>query len=170
MLFTVYMNKMQPSNYQVYLTCKNLHRIFFSYLRRLTLGILFSSLRPLKLFLTCSTYFWNDIHIFALFSLFFEPGIIPLDTTFGPFLGGLGGCKTTTKGCWGLPRWLQTSRDSTPYMICVYHSLKGHLLWFSSMIAAFWCCIYSMLKTMNIKLVLHQLILTDSGQCCGANT
>lgn len=103
---------------------------FFSpYLRILTLGNLFSGLRPLKLFLTCSTYFWNDIHIFALFSLFLEPRIIPLDTTFGPFLGGLGG--STMKGCWGFPRWRQEAQDSASHMVCVcvYQSLEDWFLW-----------------------------------------
>lgn len=52
-----------------------------SYLRILALGILFSGLRPLKLFLTCSTYFWNDIHIVALLHPH-PPRISPPDTTF----------------------------------------------------------------------------------------
>lgn len=127
-VFTQHMNKMLPSKLQVCLMHKYFHGFiffffFFSpYLRILTLGNLFSGLRPLKLFLTCSTYFWNDIHIFALFSLFLEPRIIPLDTTFGPFLGGLGG--STMKGCWGFPRWRQEAQDSASHMcVCVCTSL-----------------------------------------------
>lgn len=69
----------------------------FSYLRRRTLGILFSSRRPLKLFLTCSTYFWNDIHIFALFSLFWanNPTWHNLWSIFG---GGFSRLKIASEG------------------------------------------------------------------------
>lgn len=61
-------DQMSPSELSRSGRNKCFHGLLFlssSYLSILTLGILFSGLRPLKLFLTCSTYFWNDIHILA---------------------------------------------------------------------------------------------------------